>query len=70
MKNPADLVIDIDAICLACEEGGVSPYVDVRVDTIPACEGDPDYSEDPDVLRKIAAWLVRAADWLEKKQGR
>lgn len=69
MKAPADLVIDVDAISLSCEDELV-PYVDLRIDTIPACEGDPDYSEDPDILRKMAAWMVRAADWLEKRQGR
>lgn len=69
MKPPADLVIDADAISLSCEDEFV-PYVDLRIDTIPACDGDPDYSEDPDILRKMAAWMVRAADWLEKRQGR
>lgn len=70
MKRPTDLVIDIDAIALSCIDEGRGPYVDLRIDTIPACDGDPDYSEDPDVLRKMAAWMVSAADWLEKRQGR
>lgn len=70
MKAPADLVIDIDAIVLSCQEDGEASYVDLRIDTIPPCDGDPDYSEDPDILRKMAAWMVGAADWLEKRRGR
>ncbi len=44
------------------------PYADIRIDTIPARDGDPDYSERIDLLRQAAAWMVRAAEWLEKQR--
>ena len=72
MKTPSPLVIDDDQFNLACIHDGpeFDPYVDVRLDTIPPRDGDPDYSESPELLRRAAAWLVKAADWLEKAQGR
>jgi hypothetical protein len=72
VKPPADLRVDDDVFAMRCiDDGdGMAPYVDVRFDTIPPCDGDPDYSENPDILRRAAAWLVKAADWLEKRQGR
>lgn len=66
---PAALVIDEDQFCLQCiEDECTRPYVDLRIDTIPPREGDLDFSERVDLLRQTAAWLVKAADWLEKKQ--
>lgn len=68
---PERLTIDIDNFTLSCieDEDGVGAYVDVVIDTIPLTDDDPDYSERPDLLRKAAAWLERAADWLEEMQG-
>jgi hypothetical protein len=72
---PDPILIDEDQFTLRCiddymiDEGdSYRPYVDVRIDTIPPRDGDPDYSERPDLLRKTAAWLVSAADWLEAAQ--
>lgn len=68
-KAPAPLRVDDDQFNLQCiADEGVAPYVDVRLDTIPPLEGDPDYSENPEVLRRAAAWLVKAAEWLERRQ--
>ena len=72
---PEALMVDEDQFCLRCvddymidESDEYHPYVDVRIDTIPPHEGDLDFSERPDLLRQTAAWLVKAADWLEKRQ--
>lgn len=73
MKPPTAIRIDDDVFNLVCyddEEFHARPYVDVRLDTVPPTDDDPDYSENPDALRKVAAWLVAAADWLEQRQGR
>ena len=72
MRAPGPLVIDDEQYNLACIYDGPEfhPYVDVRLDTIPPDEGDPDYSESPEMLRKAAAWLVKAADWLEAMQSK
>jgi hypothetical protein len=68
---PADLAIDDDNLILACrDEEGLPPYVDVRLDTVPATDDDVDYSESPQMLRSVAAWLMAAAAWLEEEQGR
>jgi hypothetical protein len=42
----------------------------VRIDTIPQESDDADYSERPELLRKAAAWLVKAAEWLEQEQAK
>lgn len=70
MKTPEPLLMDDEQFHLRCIGDGpeFQPYVDVRLDTIPPMDGDPDYSEDPAVLRRAAAWLVRAAEWLERRQ--
>lgn len=70
MKTPEPLLVDHDQFNLQCIDDGddTQPYVDVRLDTIPPMDDDPDYSEDPAVLRRAAAWLVRAAEWLERRQ--
>lgn len=66
---PADLTIDDDKLILACrDEEGVPPYVDVCIDTIPETDADVDYSESPQMLRSVAAWLMAAAAWLEERQ--
>lgn len=72
MNPPQRLEIDDEQFVMSCIDDGpdIQPYVDVRLDTIPPREGDPDYSESPDLLRTAAAWLVKAADWLEERQGR
>lgn len=73
MNAPPDRIeLDADTFYGVCrDEGdGEPPYVDVRIDTIPQCDGDADFSENPVALRMAAAWLVAAADWLEKRQGR
>ena len=75
-ENPPEaLVVDEDQFVMRCiddymidESDEYHPYVDVRIDTIPPRTGDLDFSERPDLLRQTAAWLVKAADWLEKKQ--
>jgi hypothetical protein len=70
---PERLTIDVDNFSLSCvedaEEFGVGAYVDVVIDTVPLTDDDPDYSDRPDLLRKAAAWLEQAADWLEEMQG-
>jgi len=45
-----------------------APYVDVRLDTIPHGQDDPDYSENPAALRRAAQWLLKAAEWLERRR--
>jgi len=52
------------------DEEDSTPYVDVQFDTLPPCEDDPDYSENPEALRRVAAWLEKAADWLEWRQAK
>lgn len=70
MKPPAPIDIDDERFSLTCrDEDHSTPYVDVMFDTLPPCEGDPDYSENPEALRRVAAWLEKAADWLEERQG-
>ncbi len=70
MKTPDRLTLDDEQFNLQCIDDGpeFQPYVDVRIDTIPPSDGDPDYSEEPEFLRRAAAWLVKAADWLERRQ--
>jgi hypothetical protein len=70
MKRPADVVLDSARLNLSCVEDDWvdGAYVDVRVDTLPPCEGDEDYSESPATLRRVASWLTKAADWLEERQ--
>jgi len=71
MKAPAPIDIDDERFAMICrDEDHSTPYVDVMFDTLPPCEGDPDYSENPETLRRVAAWLEKAADWLEKRQGK
>jgi hypothetical protein len=68
--NPPDPIDIDDRFALICrDEEHSSPYADVVIDTLPPCEGDPDYSESPETLRRVAAWLEKAADWLEWRQG-
>ena len=70
MNAPRPIDIDDERFALICRDEEYStPYVDVMFDTLPPCEDDPDYSENPEVLRRVAAWLEAAADWLEEKQG-
>jgi len=70
MKTLEPLNLDDEQFNMQCIDDGPEfhPYVDVRLDTIPPCEGDPDFSESPETLRKAAAWLVKAAEWLERRQ--
>lgn len=73
VKKPRRLEFDggrlVCCRCYAASESATGEaYVDARIDTIPPTDGDPDYSEDPSRLRTIAAWLVAAADWLERQQ--
>lgn len=72
---PQPIVIDANQFVMRCmddymiDDGdSYKPYVDVRIDTIPETDTDPDFSEKPDLLRKAAAWLMSAADWLEAAQ--
>lgn len=65
---PEPLLIDLDCFAMSCVDDCDQTYVDVRIDTIPFLEDDPDYSENPGALRKAAAWLVKAAEWLEREQ--
>jgi hypothetical protein len=70
MIAPVPIDIDDERFALICrDEEGSPPYVDVQLDTLPPCDGDSDYSENADALRRVAAWLVKAADWLEWRQG-
>lgn len=70
-QKPESMMVDQDAFHLECveDEAVGTPYVDVRIDTIPHLESDPDYSESPELLRRAAEWLLKAADWLEEAQG-
>jgi hypothetical protein len=69
MNPPAPIDIDDERFAMICrDEEDSSPYVDVQFDTLPPCEDDPDYSENPEALRRVAAWLEQAADWLEERQ--
>lgn len=71
---PDRLLVDEDQWSCQCIDDWIdaddesTPYVDVRIDTVPLRDGDADYSENAELLRKTAAWLVRAAEWLEKRQ--
>jgi len=69
MNAPDPIDIDDERFALICrDEEGAAPYVDVRFDSIPPTEDDHDYSENPEALRRAAAWLEKAADWLEWRQ--
>lgn len=74
--KPEPLCVDYDRFHLRViddrldDDDEFVPYVDIRIDTIPARDGDPDYSERADLLRQAAAWLVRTAEWLERQQNR
>lgn len=73
MKKPKRLEFDggtgVCCRCYAASESATGQaYVDAEIDTIPRTDDDPDYSEDPSKLRMVAAWLVAAADWLERQQ--
>lgn len=70
MKRPTDFCVDDEKFAMSCVAELTKPYVDVRIDTIPEAPDDPDYSESPELLRKAAAWLVRAAEWLEQEQAK
>jgi len=71
MNAPDPIDIDDERFALICrDEEHSTPYVDVMFDTLPPCEDDPDYSENPDALRSVAMWLLQAADWLEERQSR
>ncbi len=64
-------MIDEDAFHMECiDEDDVvgTPYVDVRSDTIPHRQDDPDYSENPAALLRAAQWLIKAAEWLERRR--
>lgn len=55
--------------CIEDDEDNLvgSPYVDGRIDlVIPSVDGD--LSEQPEAIRKVASWLMNAADWLERRQ--
>lgn len=68
--KPKRLLIDEDVFVLECvDDVGGDSYVDVRIDTIPHRADDLDYSESPELLRKTAIWLLKAAEWLEGEQG-
>lgn len=66
---PGPLIIDEEAFNLECIDDNGEPYVDVRIDTIPRRQDDPDLSESPETLRRAAQWLLKAAEWLEGRQG-
>lgn len=70
MKRPTCFLVDEEQFAMSCVDELRAPYVDVRIDTIPETTGDPDYSERPELLRKAAAWLVKAAEWLEQEQAK
>ncbi len=67
-KPPRPLVLDEDTFVCQCLRDGRKPYVDIRLDTIPVSSADRDFSEDPETLRRLAAWLSEAADWLESQR--
>ena len=69
VKPPRPIDIDDERFAMICrDEEHSTPYVDFTFDSLPPCEDDPDYSENPETLRKVAAWLKDAADWLEERQ--
>lgn len=69
--TPDNLELDGDAFYGVChDDDDGTPYVDLHIDTIPQVPGDADFSENPEALRQAAAWLLRAAAWLERRQGR
>jgi hypothetical protein len=70
MKRPPEFRVDDEQFVMECIDELTAPYVDVRIDTIPQESDDADYSERPELLRKAAAWLVRAAEWLEQEQAK
>lgn len=70
MKRPTDFSVDDEQFAMSCVDELTTPYVDVRIDTIPHEADDADFSERPELLRKAAAWLVRAAEWLEQEQAK
>lgn len=71
MKPPKPIDIDDERFSMICrDEKNFTPYVDVQFDSLPLHEGDPDYSEHPETLRKVARWLSAAADWLEERQSK
>lgn len=63
--KPKRLLLDEDVMDLECVEELDGRYVDVRIDTIPHRRDDTDFSESPELLRRLARWLTEAADWLE-----
>ena len=73
-QKPEPLCVDEEKFCLQViddrldDDDEFVPYADVRIDTIPARDGDPDYSDRPDLLRQAAAWLVRTAEWLDRQR--
>ena len=67
--KPKRLLLDEDVFNLECVDDEAGAYVDVRIDTIPHRREDMDYSESPELLRKTAIWLLKAAEWLEGEQG-
>jgi len=70
MNAPDPIDIDDERFAMICrDEDDAAPYVDCQFDSIPPWDGDPDYSENPETLRRVAAWLEKAADWLEERQG-
>jgi hypothetical protein len=70
MKPPPPIDIDDERFAMICrDEEDSTPYVDCQFDSLPPCDGDPDYSENPETLRRVAAWLEKAADWLEWRQS-
>lgn len=72
--KPEPLCVDYDRFHLRViddrldDDDEFVPYVDIRIDTIPARDGDPDYSDRADLLRKAAAWMVRTAEWMDRQQ--
>ena len=66
--KPSPLVFDDTHFVCQCLDGDGGAYVDLHIDSIPLEEGDDDYSEDPEILRSLALWLYRAADWMERNQ--
>lgn len=73
--KPEPLIVDEDSFCLRViddrldEDDEFVPYVDIRIDTIPARDGDPDYSERADLLRRAAAWMIKTAEWLDRQKS-
>jgi len=70
MNAPDPIDIDDERFAMICrDEEDSTPYADVQFDSLPPCEDEPDYSENPEALRRVAAWLEEAADWLEWRQS-